>query len=64
MRQNSRNLNLRVAILGCGKMARVHLSYILQNVPRENIAVCDLDEIRSSAFAEEFQIIIPRDSII
>jgi predicted dehydrogenase len=37
-------------------MARVHLGYILENVPKENIAVCDLDEIGAEAFAEEFQI--------
>ena len=48
--------NLKIGIIGCGRMARVHLGYILQNISRENIAVCDLDEIRAEAFAEEFQI--------
>lgn len=56
MKKQNKKYNLKIGIIGCGGMARVHLGYILENVPKENVAVCDLDEIRSEAFTEEFQI--------
>lgn len=56
MKQNNKKYDFKIGIIGCGRMARVHLGYILENIPRENIAVCDLDEIKAEAFAEEFQI--------
>jgi predicted dehydrogenase len=56
MKMNMPKHDLKIGIIGCGRMARVHLGYILENVPKKNIVVCDLDEIKAEAFAEESQI--------
>lgn len=56
MKTNDKKKDLKIGIIGCGRMARVHLGYILENVPQENITICDSDEIKAEAFTEEFQI--------
>jgi UDP-N-acetyl-2-amino-2-deoxyglucuronate dehydrogenase len=45
---------VRTAVVGCGKIGRVHAD-ALQSVPEaEFVAVCDSDAARSQAFAEQY----------
>ena len=48
--------NLKVAIVGCGNMARVHARLLAHYVLKENIAVCDNDQLRLDDFAKTFSI--------
>lgn len=42
--------NLRVALIGCGNMAKVHLGYVKKYVADEKIALCDKDEFKLHQF--------------
>lgn len=42
---------LKICIVGCGNIAKVHLKYIVKYVDPENIAVCDRDHVRLEDFA-------------
>jgi predicted dehydrogenase len=47
---------LRVALIGCGRIARVHRAY-LQQIPQvELVGVCDSDAAARSAFAQDTQL--------
>lgn len=47
---------MRVAVVGCGGIAYVHLPFILANKKNQLIGVCDSDLTRAGALAEKFQI--------
>ena len=44
---------LRLAVIGCGGIARGHLNAI-KNLPAEAVAVVDIDADRARQYAEEF----------
>jgi len=44
--------NLKVGIIGCGNMARVHLRLLTKSMDKQNIAVCDKDQLRLMDFAK------------
>ena len=46
------DFNFKVGIIGCGNIARTHLPYILNNVKKEQIALCDRDQVRLKDFSE------------
>lgn len=45
---------VKVGIIGCGKIARVHAQSLVNLAEAEFIAVCDMDEARAQMFAAEF----------
>jgi predicted dehydrogenase len=47
---------LRVGVIGCGFQGRVHLDAFRQMPGAEVVAVCDLDEARCAALADEYGI--------
>ena len=51
---------LRIAIIGCGGIARGHLN-ALKNLPAKVVALVDIDEARARQYAEEYG--IPEKSI-
>ncbi|ODS29956.1 MAG: dehydrogenase, partial [Candidatus Scalindua rubra] len=46
----------KIAIIGCGNMARVHIPYILKIKDVQLIAVCDKNEIRAKELAQHYDI--------
>lgn len=49
-------MDLRVGIVGCGNIAKVHLRYVTQYIAKINIALCDLDPLRLEEFAKAVSI--------
>ncbi|MBU1088096.1 MAG: SDR family NAD(P)-dependent oxidoreductase [Candidatus Omnitrophica bacterium] len=45
--------NLRIGIIGCGNIAKVHLNYVKGLVDLSNIALCEKDAIRLKEFAKD-----------
>jgi len=45
--------NLKVGIIGCGQIARIHLRYISEYVSKDMIALCDKDLVRLEDFAQK-----------
>jgi len=33
--------SLRVALVGCGNIAKIHLGYVLRHVQKDNLCICD-----------------------
>jgi len=49
----SNNSDIRIGLIGCGRIARVHLRH-LKTLPHVRVAaVCDVDPERAAAFAAE-----------
>lgn len=48
--------DLKIAIVGCGKMAASHLDKVLRMVPRTNIALCDKEIIKAQLLGEMYGI--------
>jgi len=46
-------LNIKIGIVGCGNIAKVHLRYINQCVDKENVALCEKDELRLDNFSQK-----------
>ena len=44
---------LRVGLVGCGNIAKVHLRHVSRYLTKENIALCDRDELRLNEFASK-----------
>ncbi|OPY61763.1 MAG: Inositol 2-dehydrogenase [Pelotomaculum sp. PtaU1.Bin065] len=53
---NNRNSALKVAIVGCGNISKVHLRFILQRIDVRNVALCDNDELRMKEAAKNWGI--------
>jgi predicted dehydrogenase len=47
---------MRVGIVGCGHIGRMHLSYLLKTPRVSVVAVCDQDQSRAEQFAHEFRV--------
>lgn len=45
-------INLKIGIVGCGNIAKVHLRFVTQYVAKSDIALCDLDPLRLEEFAK------------
>ncbi len=50
-------LPVKVCIVGCGNIAKVHLRLLLKYIDKKNIAVCDTDELRLNDFASSMGIV-------
>jgi 2-alkyl-3-oxoalkanoate reductase len=48
--------DLRIAIVGCGKMAANHLNKVLRIVPRANVALCDKEIVKAQLLGEMYGI--------
>lgn len=46
----------KIAIIGCGNMAKVHARLLMKHLSRSRLAVCDRDPIRLEDFSEQTQI--------
>jgi len=55
--------DFKVAIIGCGNVARIHLPYVLRHIPREQIAICDCDQVRLKDFSEHSEIQAAYDDV-
>lgn len=44
---------LRIGLVGCGNIAKIHLPFILDNKQVEEVALCDQDELRLRLFLDE-----------
>jgi len=42
---------LKIAVVGCGRIAEIHARFLLKIVPKKNVAVCDLNFVKAKAFA-------------
>lgn len=51
-----KKMELKIGIVGCGNIAKVHLRYILQYIDKGNISLCDSDALRLEEFAKVFNI--------
>lgn len=50
---DQKRIKLKVGIIGCGNIARVHLKYIKKYIEKENIVLCDKDELRLDDFSKK-----------
>lgn len=57
------SIPLKIGIVGCGNIAKVHLKYIVKYIDPENIAVCDRDHVRLEDFANSNHISHKYDNI-
>jgi len=44
---------LKIGIIGCGNMSKVHVRFLTKYVDKVNIAICDTDELRLSEFSSQ-----------
>ncbi len=49
-------MDIKVAIVGCGNIANVHFRFISKYIERNNIAICDKDELRLSDFSKQVKV--------
>ena len=49
-------LNMKVGIIGCGKMATNHLEKVIRIVPQGNIALCDKEIIKAQLLGELYNL--------
>ena len=47
---------MKVGIVGCGNIAKIHLKIIKKHIESNNIAICDKDVLRAEHLAKEFNI--------
>ncbi|MFC7236124.1 Gfo/Idh/MocA family protein [Halosegnis marinus] len=55
-------MSLRTAVVGGGAVSRIHLSGIAENPRTDLVAVCDIDEGRATALADEYGIVAYTDT--
>lgn len=48
--------DFKIAIIGCGNIAKAHMYYILENVSEDNVVVCDFYEPKARIFAAQFNV--------
>lgn len=53
---NKISFDLKVAIVGCGNIAKMHFKYITKYLPKEHIALCDKDGLRLEDFAKNMDV--------
>ena len=56
MKNNNKTEILKIAIIGCGRIAGHHCQAIAQTEGAKLIAVCDIDPVRASEYGEFFNI--------
>ncbi len=44
--RHKQKANLKIGVIGCGNIARVHLRYITKYIDAERVALCDRDRLR------------------
>ena len=61
MKNNNKTENLKIAIIGCGRIAGHHCQAIAKTKGAKLIAVCDIDTVRASEYGEVFKIPVFKD---